>query len=247
VKKVDVLGVRFDALTMDEALRRSMELIKVGGYVVTPNAEIAYACYRDPKHLEAVNGAGLVVPDGVGILKGARILKRPLKERVPGVELGEHLLEHLAAKDLSLYILGGKPGVAERAASRLKEKYPALIIAGVSDGYFSNDSEAVEKINLSGADVCFVCMGAPKQEYFMRDNAGRLKPKLLLGLGGSVDVYAGDVVRAPKLFIRLGLEWFYRLLKQPARIGRIARRLLPFVLAVHAQRRRERRENNAQR
>ena len=183
-----------------------------------------------------------MLPDGVGIIKGARILKRPLKERVPGVELGENLLPKMAEKGLSLYILGGKPGVAERAASRFKEKYPGLIIAGASDGYFKDDCEAVEKINASGADVCFVCMGAPRQEYFMCDNIGKLKAGLLLALGGAVDVYAGDAARAPKIFIKLGLEWFYRLLKQPARIGRIAKRLPPFVFAVKAQRRREKME-----
>ena len=234
--KVDVLGVMFDAVTMDEAVERAIGL---KGYIVTPNAEIAYACYKDPKYLETVNGAGLVVPDGVGIIKGARILKRPLKERVPGVELGENLLPKMAEKELSLYILGGKPGVAERAASRFKEKYPGLIIAGTADGYFKDDGEVIGKINESGADVCFVCMGAPKQEYWMRENIGKLKVGLLLGLGGAVDVYAGDAVRAPKIFIKLGLEWFYRLLTQPARIGRIAKRLPPFVFAVRAQRRRE--------
>jgi N-acetylglucosaminyldiphosphoundecaprenol N-acetyl-beta-D-mannosaminyltransferase len=247
VDKVDVLGVKFDALNMSEAISRAMELVKSGGYVVTPNAEIAYACYKDPKYLQAVNAAALIVPDGVGVLKGAKVLKRPLKERVPGIELGERLLPLLAENGLSLYILGGKPGVARRAAANLKEKYPGLIIAGASDGYFADDGEAVEKVNASGADVCFVCMGAPRQEYFMRDNAWRLKPKLLLGLGGSVDGYAGDVRRAPRLFRTLGLEWFYRLLAQPSRIGRVAKRLPPFVFAVYAQRRRERREENARR
>ena len=163
---MDVLGVKFDALNMSEAISRAMELVKSGGYVVTPNAEIAYACYKDPKYLQAVNAAALIVPDGVGVLKGAKVLKRPLKERVPGIELGERLLPLLAENGLSLYILGGKPGVARRAAANLKEKYPGLIIAA-HRRYFADDGEAVEGQRL-GRDVLCVHGGAAAGIFYAR-------------------------------------------------------------------------------
>ena len=232
--RVDVLGVGFDNLTLDEAVERGSALLRAGGthYVVTPNPEIVEVCRENPAAREAVNGAALVLPDGIGVIKGAAMLGTPLRERVPGIEFAARLLENMAGEGLSLYLLGAKPGVAETAAERLKERYPGLRIAGVHDGYFQEDGPIVEEIRQSGADAVFVCLGAPKQELWMAKNGPATGAKLLCGLGGSLDVFAGTVKRAPKFWRDHGLEWFYRLCSDPRRLGRMMK--LPLFL-VHVR------------
>ena len=232
--RIDVLGVGFDNLTMAEAVDRGMELLRSPGahYVVTPNPEIVEVCREDPEAKKAVNGADLVLPDGIGVIKGAAMLGTPLKERTPGVEFAAHLMARMAGEGLSLYLLGAKPGVAELAAKNVTEKYPGLKIAGTHDGYFKEDGPVVEAIRDSGADAVFVCLGAPKQEFWMAKNGEATGAHLLCGLGGSLDVFAGTVERAPKFFCDHGLEWFYRLCKEPRRIGRMMK--LPLFL-VHVK------------
>ena len=233
--RIDVLGVGFDNLTLAEAAERGMELLHTEGarYVVTPNPEIVEVCREDPAAREAVNGAALVLPDGIGVIKGAAMLGTPLKERVPGVEFAAQLLERMAGEGKSLYLLGAKPGVAELAAERLKERYPGLRIAGTHDGYFQDDGPIVEDIRQSGADAVFVCLGAPKQELWMARNGLATGARLLCGLGGSLDVFAGTVKRAPKFWRDHGLEWFYRLCSDPRRLGRMIK--LPLFL-IHVKR-----------
>ena len=179
-----------------------------------------------------VNGADLVLPEGIGIIKGAAMLGTPLKEKTPGIEFAAHILERMAGEGLSLYLLGAKPGVAEQAAEKLSAQYPGLKIAGTHDGYFKEDGPVVEDIRRSGADCVFVCLGAPKQEFWMAKNGSATGARLLCGLGGSLDVFAGTVERAPKFFCDHGLEWFYRLCKEPRRIGRMMK--LPLFL-VHVK------------
>jgi len=223
MERTDVRGVRFDNVTMDEALDRCRGFLKENKnhYVVTPNAEIVQACIEDEEVGRVVNSADLVIPDGIGVIYAARILGRPLKEKVAGVDLGTRLLGVLEKEGLGLFLLGSKPGVAERAAQEMKRRHPDLIISGVGDGYFKDDGPVIERINESGAAALFVCLGAPKQEKWMEKNRGRLNTRLMLGLGGVLDVFAGDAKRAPDIFIKLGLEWFYRLIKEPYRIGRM--------------------------
>jgi len=232
--RIDVLGVGFDNLTMAEAVDRGMELLGQEGahYVVTPNPEIVEVCRENPEAMEAVNGADLVLADGIGVIKGAAMLGTPLKERTPGIEFAAHLMERMAQEGLSLFLLGAKPGVAEQAAEKLAAQYAGLRIAGTHDGYFKDDGPVVEAIRASGADCVFVCLGAPKQEFWMRKNGAATGAKLLCGLGGSLDVFAGTVERAPKFFREHGLEWFYRLCKEPKRIGRMMK--LPLFL-IHVR------------
>lgn len=195
---------------------------KQKGYVVTPNAEIAYACLQDAQLHELVNHASLVLPDGIGVVYAARILGQPIPQKVAGIEFADALLAALAKEKGSVFLLGAKPGIAQQAAQKLQEKHQGLVIAGCQDGYFQDDAQAVAAINdAGGADVVFVCLGAPKQERFMAAHQDEIHATLLCGLGGSLDVFAGTVQRAPDIFIKLGLEWFYRLLKQPQRIGRM--------------------------
>ena len=232
--RIDVLGVGFDNVTMAEAVERGMALLHSEGahYVVTPNPEIVETCRENGAAKAAVNGADLVLPDGIGIIKGAAMLGTPLKEKTPGIEFAAHILERMAGEGLSLYLLGAKPGVAEQAAEKLSAQYPGLKIAGTHDGYFKEDGPVVEDIRRSGADCVFVCLGAPKQEFWMAKNGSATGARLLCGLGGSLDVFAGTVERAPKFFCDHGLEWFYRLCKEPKRIGRMMK--LPLFL-VHVK------------
>ncbi len=238
--RIDVLGVGFDNVTMDEAVDRGMELLHEPGthYVATPNPEIVEVCRENPAARQAVNGASLVLPDGIGVVKGAKMLGTPLKARVPGIEFAAGLMERMAEEERSLYLLGAKPGVAETAGKKLAEKYPGLNIAGTHDGYFQEDAPVVEAIRASGADCVFVCLGAPKQELWMSRHGAATGARLLCGLGGSLDVFAGVVERAPKFWSDHGLEWFYRLCGDPRRAGRMMR--LPLFL-VHVQKEKRRR------
>ncbi len=237
--RVDVLGVGFDNLTMAEAVDQGVKLLHSEGmhYVVTPNPEIVEVCRENPEANRVINEADLVLPDSIGVIKGAAMLGTPLKERTPGIEFASHLMGRMAEEGLSLYLLGAKPGVADMAAEKLVEKYPGLKIAGTHDGYFKEDAPVVEAIAASGADCVFVCLGAPKQEFWIKKNGPATGARLLCGLGGSLDVFAGTVERAPKFFCDHGLEWFYRLCKEPKRIGRMMK--LPLFL-VHVKQEKKR-------
>ena len=233
--RIDVLGVGFDNVTMEEAVSAADGLIRArsGGYVVTPNPEIVWAARKDPGYAALLAGADLVLPDGIGVVYGARILGTPLKEKVPGIEFASALIGRLAERGGSLFLFGAKPGVAEKAAENLKAQYPGIVIAGCEDGYHTDDPGVLAHINEAAADLLLVCLGAPKQERWMAEsgaNAG-----LMAGLGGSLDVFAGVVRRAPEAWCRLGLEWLYRLLSDPRRIGRMMKLPL-FLLAVIGRR-----------
>ena len=231
--RIDVLGVGFDNVTMDQAVAEGVRLMNEDGahYVVTPNPEIVETCREDSEAMEAVRRADMVIADGIGVVYGAKILGTPLKGRVPGIECAQNLMGRMAESGKSLFLLGAKPGIADQAAEKLKVRYPGLQIAGTHDGYFKEDGPVLTQIRDSGADVVFVCLGAPKQEKWMLHNGEATGAHLLVGLGGCLDVFSGNVQRAPEVFQKLGLEWFYRLLKNPSRIGRMMK--LPLFL-IHA-------------
>ena len=239
--RIDVLGVGFDNVTMEEAVDTGMRLLREEGmhYVVTPNPEIVELCRENRQAMQAVNGADLVLADGIGVIKGAAMLGTPLKARTPGIEFASQLMRRMAQEGGSLYLLGAKPGVADQAAARLKAQYPGLVIAGTHDGYFQDDAPVAEAIRASGAQAVFVCLGAPKQELWIRRWGPATGAHLLCGLGGSMDVFAGVVQRAPAFWSKHGLEWFYRLCKEPSRIGRMMK--LPLFL-IHVQQERGKHE-----
>ena len=226
------MGVGFDNLTNSEFTAKAEDMLQNGerGYVVTPNAEIVYEAIHDDGFRQLLNDASLVLPDGAGVVLGAKILGTPVKEKVAGIEFGEEVCRLLAKNGGKLYLLGGKPGIAKAAGEKLVEKYPGLTICGAADGYFKDEKAVIEKINEAKPDVLFVCLGAPKQEKFIKEHFEELDVTLMLGLGGSLDGYAGVAQRAPKWMIDMSLEWLYRLLKEPKRIGRMMR-LPKFVLA----------------
>lgn len=236
--RIEILGVGFDNITMEQAVAEGVRLINTPGahYAVTPNPEIVEVCRTDPEAMEAVRNADLVLADGIGIIYGAKLLGTPLKGRVTGIGFAQGLMGEMAQNGKSLFLLGAKPGVAEKAADKLRTAYPGLQIAGTRDGYFQEDGPVLEEIRASGADVAFVCLGAPKQEKWMRKNGAASGARLLVGLGGCLDVFSGEVQRAPEIFQRLGLEWFYRLVKNPSRIGRMMK--LPLFLLHTAGERR---------
>lgn len=228
--RTDILGVGFDDLTLEEAAAAGASLVEDQGfhYAVTPNPEFLLAARKDQPFRQALLDADLVLADGVGVVYSAKLLGRPLKGRVPGIEFAQALMGWMAKHGKRLFLLGAKPGVAELAAANLRDRYPGLILCGTHDGYFKEDEPVVQAIRESGADVVFVCLGAPKQEFWMAKHGPDTGAHLMVGLGGSLDVFAGVVERAPEGFQKLGLEWLYRLMKEPKRFGRMAK--LPLVL-----------------
>ena len=235
--KTDVMGVAFDDVTMEEAVQRALTLAKGEGfgYAVTPNPELVMMARKDPDYAATLAASALTLADGIGVIYAAKLLGHPLLGRVPGVDFAGALMARMAQEGLGLFLLGAKPGVAEKAAENLKEKYPGLAIRGVHDGYFHEDGPVVEAVRDSGAQVLFVCLGAPKQEQWMAQNGPATGAHLAVGLGGSLDVFAGTVKRAPERWQRLGLEWLYRLIKEPKRIGRMAKLPLFLVQAAWAR------------
>lgn len=235
--RIAVKGIGFDDLRMDEAVSRALALTEEPGghYIVTPNPEMVWLARSGGEFAAALNAADLVVPDGIGIIYASRILGTPLKERVPGFELTQKLLAAAAERALPVYLLGAKPGVAERAAENLRGTYPGLNIVGMGDGYFKDDGPVLDRIRSSGARIALVCLGFPRQELWMARYREELGQLLMLGVGGSMDVFAGDVERAPEAWCRAGLEWLYRLIKQPSRIKRQIKLPL-FLFSVIAER-----------
>lgn len=235
--RVDVLGVAFDNVTLEEAAARAMELLDREGphMAATPNPEIVQCAQKDRELAAILAGADLVIPDGVGVVYAAKILGRPLKGRVAGIDFASALMARMAETGRRLFLLGAAPGVAEEAAANLQAAHPGLVVCGTHDGYFKEDGPVVQKIREARADVVFVCLGFPKQEKWIAAHGEETGARLLIGLGGSLDVFAGRVERAPERFQKLGLEWLYRLARQPSRIGRMAKLPLFLVSAVWAR------------
>lgn len=235
--KTEILGVAYDNLTPLEAVCAAEARIDARApfYCVTPNAEMAYEALKDPDFCALLNGAGLVLPDGAGVVLAGKILKTPLKSKVAGVDFAQALLPVLEAKGKRLYLLGGKPGIGELAAEKMLQKCPNLQICGIADGYFSDEAAAMQSAMQAKADVLFVCLGSPKQELFMKKHCGEGGVTMMIGLGGTLDAIAGTVKRAPKWMIRLQLEWLYRLIREPKRFKRMLR-LPKYIFAALRQR-----------
>ncbi|NPV73184.1 MAG: WecB/TagA/CpsF family glycosyltransferase [Pelotomaculum sp.] len=219
--RVSVLGVGIDALTMAEAVERVAGFIKSGRphRVITLNPEFLYRARFDSRLLALVRRADMVTADGVGIVWACRMAGRPVPERVTGIDLMLSLVERAAAEGWRVYLLGAAPGVAEEAAKRLILHYPGLTVAGVHHGYFGEDEEAAVAglVRKARADLLFVALGAPKQEIWMDRYLEETGAAAAVGVGGSFDVIAGRVKRAPAWMRRLHLEWLYRLLSEPSR------------------------------
>ena len=229
--KINVRGVHFDNVNFDEAMEKVKELVASEGVSVmyTPNSEIVQACIENNELYKVINSADLIIPDGIGVVYASKILGTPLKQKVPGCEVAEKLMEYASQSGDGVFFFGGGKKTEEReavgviASEKLKEKYPGINIVGTRDGYFKPEDVdgIIDEINNSGAKILFVCLGAPKQEKWIYENRDKLKVNFTAGLGGTLDVFAGVAKRAPAFFLKTNLEWFYRLLCMPTRIGRM--------------------------
>lgn len=236
-QRIDVLGVKFDSTSLEKAVQQGLALVEQhnAAYVVTPNPEIVLEAEHNKDLQYALGAASLVLPDGIGVIYSAKILGTPLEGRVTGIDFATRMLEELAKRNGSVFLLGAKPGVAEKAGENMKEMFPGLRVVGTHDGYFKEEDPVIEEINAVKPDFLFVCLGFPKQEIFMHENTSRLDVGIMAGLGGCLDVFSGEVERAPDAFQKAGLEWLYRLYKEPSRFRRMAK--LPKVLFKSAGRR----------
>ena len=223
MESVNILGVRIDKVDLNGAVLKVLELLKKGSpaSVFTPNSEIIYLAKDDEEFKNILNSSDLNTADGIGVVYASEILKNPVKERVAGFDLAKSLLPFMNEKKLKLFLFGGKEGVGKRAKEEILKDYPDIDICGVENGYFDSSDKIIENINKTEPDFVFVCLGAPKQEKWIYENKGKLNAKVLMGIGGSLDVFAKEAKRAPDIFIKLNIEWFYRLLKNPSRIGRM--------------------------
>lgn len=233
---VKILDVPVHPLTMGEAVSVLEESITSGeqAFVVTANAEIIMMCQEDVGYKKIVSqDAQLVLPDGAGAVWAGRHLGYKVPERVAGFDLYCQLLDKAAQKGYKAFFFGGSPGIAEAAKAKSEELYPGVQVVGCRNGYFKEEeSQAIiDEINASGADMLFAALGAPKQEKWLVRYREQLKPKILMGIGGSFDVFAGKMERAPKWMQDASLEWLFRLYKQPSRFMRMMA-LPKFVLKV---------------
>jgi N-acetylglucosaminyldiphosphoundecaprenol N-acetyl-beta-D-mannosaminyltransferase len=221
--KVNILGAKIDKLTMEEASSIAMSFFDSdGGKVIyTPNSEIILYASRNRDFMERLNKADLLIADGIGVVHGAKIVGNPLPERVAGFDLLKNIFPEMAKRGLSLYLLGAKPTVAEEAGKKLCEEYPGIKIAGVHDGYFKDDKPIIDDINEKKPDLLLVCLGFPKQENWIFENRDKLNVKAMIGAGGCLDVFSGMSERAPEFYCKHGIEWLYRLKKEPWRFMRM--------------------------
>jgi len=192
-------------------------------FIVTPNSEIVMNATKDEELRTIINSADLVIPDGIGLVYASRILKKPLKERVTGIDFLNGALEELSNSGKSIFLLGSKEGIAKKAGEEMQKKYPNLKIAGTHNGFFSEGEEEdiIELINRANADMLCVALGSPKQEMLIYKYKNKLNAKVAIGVGGSLDVWAGELKRAPIPFQKLGIEWLYRLIQEPKRYKRM--------------------------
>jgi len=225
MEKINIHGVYINNITMQEAVEKIREWLGADSInaVYTPNSEIIMQAQRDPELKSILNNAGMLIPDGAGVVLASKILRTPLKEKVSGIDLVKNLFKTFSGKNVGFYILGGRPGVAEIAAVNIMEEYGKVKIKGYHNGYFSPEEEdrIVDLINQSGADILLVGMGAPKQEFWIHRNMYRLSCKVCIGVGGSIDIFAGKASLAPETIRRLGFEWLYRLIREPRRYKRM--------------------------
>ena len=234
-KRIEVLRVPVDAVNMQEALEAVETML--GGdraeMVIAVNPEKIIKAQADPALLARLRNAGLLIPDGIGVVVAARILGLARMERVPGSELMPAICERAALKGYKVFLFGASPETNMRAVEVLHERYPGIQIVGHQDGYVKEQDmpELIERINASQAEILFIALGSPKQELWMEKYLPQLKVKVCQGVGGTFDVIAGHVKRAPLVFRKMHLEWLYRLAAQPNRLLR--QTALPkFVLQV---------------
>ncbi len=224
VTSVPLLNGAFDPVTLDQTVERIGQLIRSGerGYLCTVNVAILMMMRQDPRLQRFVDNAAMVVADGQPLIWTSRLLGRHLPERVTGVDLVDRLCALGAREGFGVYLLGASRTVVDTVAARLTERHPGLILSGVDDGYFTpaEANARARAVADSGAKILVVGMGVPRQEIFIEEQWERLGVPFAIGVGGSFDVLAGLRMRAPEIVQRVGLEWLFRLLQEPRRLGK---------------------------
>jgi len=221
---VTIAGIPVANLSEDETVAAIDQLISDGGshYAAVVNAAKIVAANSDERLKHILLDADLVTADGMSVVWASRVLGHPLKQRVTGIDLSERLIAHAAVRGLSVYLLGAREESVRGVVERFTKKYSSLKIAGYHNGYFT-DSESqslVESIRISRADLLFVAMGSPAQEYWIASNIETAGVRFALGVGGSFDHLSGLARRAPRWMQRIGFEWLYRFLREPSRMWR---------------------------
>ncbi|RJG51628.1 WecB/TagA/CpsF family glycosyltransferase [Motilimonas pumila] len=221
MKRIEFLGSPMDVATMDETVHYIKEKALSGQFQqhVVVNVAKLVNMKKDPQLAESVTACDVINIDGMGVVWGARLLGHKVPERVSGVDLFHRLLEMSAGNNLPVFLLGAKHDVVEKTKSTVESLYPGLNIAGYNDGYFWDDEEAlVQKIKSSGAKLLFVAITSPKKENFINKWKDELGVDFVMGVGGTFDVVAGKVKRAPVWMQKAGLEWLYRVIQEPGRM-----------------------------
>lgn len=240
MKKVTVLGVNFSDLSMDQFKNKLLNRLNnhLSTLIVTANPEIVMAANENPEFMKLINqDADYVSADGVGIIQGAKMLGTPLPERVTGYDLFTWLMHIANLRELRVYLIGAKPEVLAAVKEKVATQYPNINLVGAEDGYFKENLDVVaNRIAKTHPDMVFAAIGYPRQEQLLHILRKDLVPAVMMGVGGSFDVFSGMTKRAPEAFQKLRLEWFYRLLKEPTRAKRML--VLPrYVMAVRKEKR----------
>lgn len=238
IERVEILGVKVDAVTMIQAVERIGNLIAAGksSLVATANAEMLLRATHDDELKSILNAASLVVPDGAGTVWAAHHLGKYMPERVAGFDLVQELMKLAPARAWKFFLFGAAPGIADKAKAKAETLYPGIKIVGTRNGYFTaaDEPEIISQIKASRADILLAALGVPKQEKWLAAHMDELKIPVSIGVGGTFDVMAGVVKRAPLWMQKARLEWLFRAMLQPSRAGRLLA-LPKFVLKVHKQ------------
>ncbi|HEY7628445.1 MAG TPA: WecB/TagA/CpsF family glycosyltransferase [Ilumatobacteraceae bacterium] len=216
----ELFGVEVDALTMDETVDRIMDLVEHGVQVqhVVLNAAKVVMMSKDPKLLEVIRACPVVNADGQSVVTASRLLGRPLPERVAGIDLFAELVARAADNGRRVYFLGARDEILEEMVSRFRAQHPTLRIAGYRNGYWSSDHEVIAQVNSAQPDLLFLAIPSPRKEFWLAEHLPALGVPFAMGVGGSFDVIAGKVKRAPAWVQRIGCEWVYRLVQEPRRM-----------------------------
>lgn len=225
---VKIQRLNVDTFTIDEAIKYANT---ISGQVITINPEMIENASQNPDFAEIINSAELVIPDGIGVEIGLKILGYNVR-RIAGIEFSHRMIEECAKNSQSVALVGAKPQIVEKAKENLEKEISGLYITYAHDGYFSNDEEIINELKIRQPRLVLCALGSPKQEEFIIKAKQVLPNALFVGVGGSFDVWSGVVERAPEIYQKLGLEWLYRTVKEPKRFKRILPTLPLFVLKV---------------
>ncbi|PIC85437.1 glycosyltransferase [Sporosarcina sp. P20a] len=220
--KEEILGVSVNTENYDELIPKVFENIEAGkkSLIVAINPEKLMKAKEDPELKALLNRAEFQIPDGIGVILASKLKKGQIRSRVTGIDMMDRVVQEAAARGKRIFLYGAKPGVAEEAAAKLQVMHPNIQIAGVQHGYEKDVQVVLDTINQTKPDILFVAMGSPKQEQWIEQYRDQLHPVVFQGVGGSFDVLAGNIKRAPAVFQKAGAEWLYRLLLEPSRIKR---------------------------